>query len=217
MVHVKASLVALSALVSQAYAAAASVNTPTSLIQCQPYQLTWTEGEGGPYFLSVLPGGQASGTPIEQLGTFQEGTNSFTWTVNVPSGTSVTIQIVDKSGQPNYADQVTVLAGSDSCDLVKVDGSDASVVAASGSAGGATSAASGASSSAGGGLNTPRTTPGASATSAGASAASSASSAGSSAASSAAPSGSSAPASGANKVALSGLAVLGAAALAIVA
>lgn len=40
MVHVKASLIALSALASQAYAAAASVNTPTSLIQCQPYQLS---------------------------------------------------------------------------------------------------------------------------------------------------------------------------------
>lgn len=40
MVHVKASLLALSALASQAYAAAASVNTPTSLIQCQPYQLS---------------------------------------------------------------------------------------------------------------------------------------------------------------------------------
>lgn len=40
MVHVKASLIALSALASTAYAAAASVNTPTSLIQCQPYQLS---------------------------------------------------------------------------------------------------------------------------------------------------------------------------------
>ncbi|EIN04805.1 hypothetical protein PUNSTDRAFT_92211 [Punctularia strigosozonata HHB-11173 SS5] len=88
-----------------------TINTPTSVVQCQPIQLTWSDGTA-PYFLSLLPGGQPSATPLE---SFDSTTStSFTWTVNLPSGTSVTAQIKDSTGTIAYSDIFTIQSGSDS-------------------------------------------------------------------------------------------------------
>lgn len=72
------------------------INTPATLTTCVPAALTWTGGQS-PYYLSVLPGGQASGTPLESFGE-QTGT-SYTWTVNLAAGQAITLALTDSTGK----------------------------------------------------------------------------------------------------------------------
>ncbi|KAM0789722.1 hypothetical protein ACM66B_006579 [Microbotryomycetes sp. NB124-2] len=129
MVSAKLTAVALASLVLRA--AAATINTPTALIQCQPVQLSQN------VFLAVLPGGQSAALPIVDFGELPASPAAYTWTVNVPAGTSVTLRLTDSTGVPAYTEQVTIQPGSSSCSLVDASGSTT-----------ATSAAAGASSSA---------------------------------------------------------------------
>ncbi|KAK1924167.1 hypothetical protein DB88DRAFT_489318 [Papiliotrema laurentii] len=122
--------VALSAV---ALAQELKVNSPASLIQCQPALLSW-EGGSAPYYLAAIPGGQPSAAALKDFGTLNN--NSLTWTVDVPAGTSVTIKVTDSTGAVNYNSAVTIQAGSDSC----LNGASASSGASSAS-GSATSAA----------------------------------------------------------------------------
>jgi len=91
-------------------AGALLINTPPSLIECQPAALTFSGGSG-PYFLSVLPGGQTSATPIEQFPQ-QATAGSYTWVVNVPAGTAITLRLSDSTGSINYSAPVTIQSGS---------------------------------------------------------------------------------------------------------
>lgn len=180
-----------------------TVNTPTSLVQCQPAALSWTGGQA-PYFVSIIPGGQPSATPLESFPQTSETT--LTWTVDIPSGTSITVQIRDASGTLNYAQAVTVQAGtSTNCaNSAASSGGAAASTPAAGAASSAASHASGASSaasSAGSAASSAAGSARTGASSAAASAVSSAAHSGASAASSAAPAASSgASNSGAEKV-----------------
>ncbi|KAJ9095367.1 hypothetical protein QFC19_007611 [Naganishia cerealis] len=66
------------------------INTPPTLTVCQPTLLSWNGGST-PYFLSVIPGGQASGAALKDFGEVS-GT-STTWTVDLPAGTSITLKL----------------------------------------------------------------------------------------------------------------------------
>ncbi|KAK4056436.1 hypothetical protein OIO90_002579 [Microbotryomycetes sp. JL221] len=134
MVSVKLTFAAALALAMQAYAA--TINTPTALIQCQPVQLSWSGVSGSSIFLAVLPGGQSAALPIQDFGELPASPAAYTWTVNVAAGTSVTIRLTDSTGVPAYTEQVTIQPGSASC----LDGD------ASSAAGGATTGQSSASS-----------------------------------------------------------------------
>ncbi|GMK55789.1 hypothetical protein CspeluHIS016_0208450 [Cutaneotrichosporon spelunceum] len=119
------------------------INTPTSLVQCQPIKITWTGGKP-PYWVSALPGGQPGGAPIKDWG--QQDGNGLTWTVDLQAGTSISLQVKDSNGDVNYAQAVDVRAGSDTKCLegaTATSGSD-SVGADAGTGGGAAPAASGA-------------------------------------------------------------------------
>merc|ERR1711977_769521 len=89
---------------------AVTVNTPPSLVQCQPAQLTWGQGTA-PFYVSIIPGGQPSAAALESFAT-QTGM-SYTWMVDIAAGTSVTVKVVDSTGDTNYSDQVTIQAGSE--------------------------------------------------------------------------------------------------------
>ncbi|SCV74753.1 BQ2448_7782 [Microbotryum intermedium] len=131
---------ALAAVVS----AQSTISTPTSLIQCQPIALSWTAGSGAPYYVSAIPGGDASGTALEQIGGGALNATTFTWTVNIAAGTSVTLKVIDKSGNPNYSQKVTVQAGSNTCTLVNSSsGGSASSGSSSAAAPAAASSAAG--------------------------------------------------------------------------
>ncbi|KDN53577.1 hypothetical protein K437DRAFT_265638 [Tilletiaria anomala UBC 951] len=95
-----------------AYAAAQSgltINTPSSLIVCVPSLIQWNGGQG-PYFLTVNQGGSQS-VILETLVNGQNQT-SYTWNVNLSAGTSVTLAIRDSTGATNFAQAVTIQAGS---------------------------------------------------------------------------------------------------------
>ncbi|ORX39942.1 hypothetical protein BD324DRAFT_615596 [Kockovaella imperatae] len=116
------------AVLATAVMAQLQVDTPPSLIQCQPVQLSWSGGTG-PYFLAILPGGQSEAAALENLPNADN--SPATWLVNIASGTNVTIRVTDSTGQQQYSFPRTILAGTSSECL----GSDASV-----SVGGTTSA-----------------------------------------------------------------------------
>ncbi|OCF60556.1 hypothetical protein L486_00191 [Kwoniella mangroviensis CBS 10435] len=102
-------LLTLGALATSALGADLTISTPASLIQCQPALLSWTGGTA-PYYLAVIPGGEPSAAALQDLGE-QQG-NSLTWTVNIASGTSITLKVTDSTGVVNYNQAVTVQAGS---------------------------------------------------------------------------------------------------------
>ncbi|KAL7008549.1 hypothetical protein EMMF5_001811 [Cystobasidiomycetes sp. EMM_F5] len=64
-----------------------------------------------PYYLRILPGGQAQAAALVTLPTQNSG-SQYTWTVNVPAGTNVTVSITDGTGAVNYAYPTVVQAGS---------------------------------------------------------------------------------------------------------
>ncbi|KDN53576.1 hypothetical protein K437DRAFT_252943 [Tilletiaria anomala UBC 951] len=88
---------------------ALTVNTPSNLIVCIPSLIQWSGGTG-PYYLTANAGGSSS----DVLATFVNGENvtSYTWTVDLAAGTAVTMGIRDATGATNFAQQVTVQAGS---------------------------------------------------------------------------------------------------------
>jgi len=165
-----------------------TINTPSSVVECQPAALAWTGGTA-PYFLSVIPGSQPGAAALE---TFPDQTGtSFTWSaVDIASGTSITIQLRDSTGTLAYTDAVTIQAGSTTSCVGKGGSSGSSGTAASSAAGSSAPAA------------TVATTGSSAATGAASSAHPTASAAGSASHSSGAPaaSGSSASSSGAEKV-----------------
>jgi len=118
-----------------------TINTPMSVVECEPVQFTWTAGTP-PYYLTILPGGQPSATPLLQFPT-QTGT-SVTWNVNIQANVQITIALKDSTGTVAYTDTVTIQAGPDTSCLT----SSASISGATGSTPAATSPA-GASSAAG--------------------------------------------------------------------
>ncbi|GAA6004640.1 uncharacterized protein JCM10292_005701 [Rhodotorula paludigena] len=123
------SAVAVSALALASSAAAqVTINTPPPLYTCQNALLSWSGGQA-PYYVRVNQGGSTTNT----LETIQNGVDStsYSWQVNQPAGTSVTLAITDGSGQTNYADAVTIQ-----------DGGDTSCIGASASGGASSSAAS---------------------------------------------------------------------------
>ncbi|BGP54184.1 hypothetical protein JCM8202_001317 [Rhodotorula sphaerocarpa] len=106
------------------------INTPTALYQCQPYLVTWGGGQG-PYYVRVLPGGQLSASPIATLDSQPTSDNQFTWDVNIPAGTSITLTVTDSTGTTASTAPISVAdGGSSSC--LNVSGS--SGLASSGSA-----------------------------------------------------------------------------------
>ncbi|AAW40819.1 hypothetical protein CNA02520 [Cryptococcus deneoformans JEC21] len=88
-----------------------TVSSPATLIECQPALLSWSGGTA-PYYLAIIPGGEASAASLKDFGE-QSGT-SLTWTVDIASGNSVSLKVTDSTGTINYSSPVTIQAGSSS-------------------------------------------------------------------------------------------------------
>lgn len=87
-----------------------TINTPSSVVQCQPVLLTWSGGTP-PYYITLIPAGQVSAPALETFPT-QTG-NSLTWIVDQQQGASFNIAIKDNTGAVAYSDIVTVQPSSD--------------------------------------------------------------------------------------------------------
>ncbi|KGB75002.2 hypothetical protein CNBG_0840 [Cryptococcus deuterogattii R265] len=124
-------LFATIALLATAWAEDLTVNSPASVVVCQPVALSWSGGTA-PYIVAVIPGGQPSAAALETISDNESG-NQVTWKVDIDAGTSITFKITDASGSIQYSSPVTIQDGDSSC--------------VNSSAGNSTSAASGSSSS----------------------------------------------------------------------
>lgn len=114
------------------------INTPPAYVQCQPVSITFSGGTA-PYYLSVIPGGQASAAALEDLPT-QTAAGSYTWTVNIAAGTNITLRITDANGSVNYNAPRVIQASSDSSCLGSTPSSGGSSGASSAPPATATSA-----------------------------------------------------------------------------
>lgn len=132
--------------VALAVAAAAvlgqQINTPATLTVCQPALLSWSGGSA-PYFLSVIPGGQASAAALKDFGS--QSDTSETWNVDLPAGTSITLKLTDSTGNTVYSSPITIGAGT-STDCLNAAASGSSSAASGSSAASSTGAVAGASS-----------------------------------------------------------------------
>lgn len=136
-------VVALYALVLAGVAAAQStmtVNTPASVVQCQPVQLSWSGGTA-PYFPSIIPGQQPGAAALKEFAS-QTGT-SLTWNVDLIANTYITFQIRDSTGAVQYSSAVSIQTSSDaSCVNANVSATPSGGAATTGaSSAGASSAA----------------------------------------------------------------------------
>ncbi|KDR76330.1 hypothetical protein GALMADRAFT_247719 [Galerina marginata CBS 339.88] len=87
-----------------------TINTPTSVVQCQPQMLTWADGTA-PYYITIIPAGQPGAAPIKSFDT-QTG-KSLTFTVDIKGGTQVGFALKDSTGATAYTDSVTIQPSTD--------------------------------------------------------------------------------------------------------
>ncbi|KIR53141.1 hypothetical protein I315_04177 [Cryptococcus gattii Ru294] len=124
--------VAIVAALAGTVNAALSINTPASIIECQPAALSWTGGSSSPYYLAALPGGEVAASALENIGTVDS--TSYTWTVNIASGTNITIKVTDGQGNVAYSSPLVIQQGSSTSCLTS--SSSSSPTAAGGSSSG---------------------------------------------------------------------------------
>jgi hypothetical protein len=86
-----------------------TINTPPSAVECEPTMFNWSGGTA-PYYLSLIPGGQASAAPLKEFPT-QTGT-TYTWLTDIQAGVGFTISLKDSTGLTAFSDVVTVQPGS---------------------------------------------------------------------------------------------------------
>ncbi|PPQ67534.1 hypothetical protein CVT25_006075 [Psilocybe cyanescens] len=88
-----------------------TINTPTSVVQCQPQLLSWSDGQA-PYYLTIIPGGQPSAAPLKSFDT--QSSTSITWIVDLKAETQVSFALKDSTGATAYTDIVTIQPSNDS-------------------------------------------------------------------------------------------------------
>ncbi|KIR36130.1 hypothetical protein I352_01076 [Cryptococcus deuterogattii MMRL2647] len=164
-------LFATIALLATAWAEDLTVNSPASVVVCQPVALSWSGGTA-PYIVAVIPGGQPSAAALETISDNESG-NQVTWKVDIDAGTSITFKITDASGSIQYSSPVTIQDGDSSCvnssagnstsaasgssfsgNSSATSSADSTGAAAGGAASGSSTAASGSSTAASGSSNT---------------------------------------------------------------
>lgn len=93
-------------------ASALTINTPASVVSCEPLKFTWAaEDSKGPFFLALFPAGQPGADALKQFPP-QDG-ESYTWDkVDLPPNTSFTVGLKDSNGTQAFSAPATVRAGS---------------------------------------------------------------------------------------------------------
>ncbi|OWZ47631.1 hypothetical protein C356_02744 [Cryptococcus neoformans c45] len=135
-------LFATVALLATAWAEDLTVNSPASVVVCQPVALSWSGGTA-PYIVAVIPGGQSSAAALETISDSESG-NQVTWNADIDAGTSITFKITDASGSIQYSSPITIQDGDSSC--VNSSGSNSTSAASGSSSSGNSSATSSANS-----------------------------------------------------------------------
>lgn len=87
-----------------------TISTPSNPVVCQPLKITWSGGQA-PYQLELQPGAQPSAPSLRDFG--QQDGSAYTWTVDLPPGTSVGLTLRDSTGTTAQSAPFTVQAGPD--------------------------------------------------------------------------------------------------------
>jgi len=107
-----------------------TVNTPSQVINCQPVIINWTGGTP-PYFLTILPGNQPTGSAIVNLGEFTG--NTATWFVNIlQQYKTIILNLRDSTGAISQSAPINIQDENLTCDT-KTTSVAGATVAASGS------------------------------------------------------------------------------------
>ena len=107
-------LIALTSLTATVIGAL-DISTPLGVVVCQPEPIVWSGGTG-PYSLSVIPGGQLNAAPLKDFGELAAQISVYTWAVDIPAGTLITLKLADSNGEIAYSVPFTPKAGkSDAC------------------------------------------------------------------------------------------------------
>ncbi|GAA5906067.1 hypothetical protein JCM8208_006333 [Rhodotorula glutinis] len=117
--HVATALLALLSAVT--LVAAQQVTPPPSLVQCASAALT-LQGGVAPYTVSILPGAQLSGDPLEVLPPVT-APGTVNWLVDLAEGQRVTF--ADANGTVGYSAPVEIMEG-DSSDCIGANASSRS-------------------------------------------------------------------------------------------
>ncbi|KAL1740221.1 hypothetical protein HDZ31DRAFT_47919 [Schizophyllum fasciatum] len=94
-------------LVAAAAVQAFTINTPASVTQCQPTLISWDASDSqAPYYLSILPGDNPSGSPLKQFNI--ESGSSYSWSTDIQGGTSIGLTLKDSTGKTVQSAPVTI-------------------------------------------------------------------------------------------------------------
>ncbi|CAO1613452.1 unnamed protein product [Parajaminaea phylloscopi] len=140
------------------------VDTPSSLEQCMPAQVSW-KGATPPVFLSLIETSQVghNSDPLYRFPPQNASSGALSWQpVNIKAGTTITLLIRDSTGMTNAAAPVTIGSGSGGCGDVKLLGSGVASTPGSATGGTSTNGTSGGTGGSGGtstSTNSSSTTP----------------------------------------------------------
>ncbi|KAI3620273.1 hypothetical protein CBS9595_002240 [Malassezia furfur] len=103
-------LVALS-VVAAAAKTSLKIDAPSSVSQCQPFDVSWSGGEG-PYHCELVPEGGSQGAAHAPQKT---SAMRLTWKPQLQKGQKFTVRVTDKAGNSVKCQPVTVINGPDDC------------------------------------------------------------------------------------------------------
>ncbi|GAA5926034.1 hypothetical protein JCM3775_005182 [Rhodotorula graminis] len=116
----RVALIPIALLSAVALVVGQQVTPPPTLVQCAEAALT-LQGGVAPYTVSILPGAQLSGNPLEVLPPVT-APGTVTWLVDIAEGQRVTFAIEDADGTVGYSAPVEIVEG-DSSDCIGANAS----------------------------------------------------------------------------------------------
>ncbi|EPT05557.1 hypothetical protein FOMPIDRAFT_1021364 [Fomitopsis schrenkii] len=136
------SAIFFSAAALVASVAGLTVNTPGSVVECEPTAITWTGGTA-PFYLSFALQTDPNGAAQQSYGPLTS--SPFTWTTNITANIDLIINLKDNTGTVAQSGSFIVQSGSTSCLTSSGSSSAASGSGSSSSAAAGSSASTGAS------------------------------------------------------------------------
>ncbi|KAI0734123.1 hypothetical protein C8Q72DRAFT_807563 [Fomitopsis betulina] len=106
------SAVLFSAAALVASVAGLTVNTPGSVVECEPTAITWTGGSS-PFYLSFALESDPNGAAQQSYGPLQS--SPFTWTTNITANIDLIVNLKDSTGTVAQSGSFIVQSGSTSC------------------------------------------------------------------------------------------------------
>lgn len=89
------------------------ISTPASITQCQPVTFQISGSSTGPYYAFFVDSSNPCGDALAEVDNIAGP--SFTWTPNLPAGSSIMVALESEDGTEGWSGAVTIGAGDSSC------------------------------------------------------------------------------------------------------